>query len=162
MNSTERVRTALRLGQPDRVPAVVPYFPLGDSPLALTGPARPGMFVSAIGRRAVALGAEDGPLEIWSWPIKWLHDLELSFRVPKYTTPISGRSVAHAVTERPEGITIEFEQKANIITVSGISKELVGLTADRIRAIRKPEPYKGKGIKYVGEYIRRKAGKTAA
>jgi large subunit ribosomal protein L6 len=46
--------------------------------------------------------------------------------------------------------------------VNGIDKELVGLTADRIRSIRKPEPYKGKGIKYKGEYIRRKAGKTAA
>ncbi|MEE9441288.1 MAG: 50S ribosomal protein L6 [candidate division Zixibacteria bacterium] len=70
---------------------------------------------------------------------------------------------SHAVlVKAPEGITLEFNHKAKIITVSGIDKELVGLTADRIRAIRKPEPYKGKGIKYVGEYIRRKVGKTAA
>lgn len=62
----------------------------------------------------------------------------------------------------PDGVTLAFDHKAGLITVSGIDKELVGLTADRIRSIRKPEPYKGKGIKYKGERIRRKAGKTAA
>ncbi len=86
----------------------IPYFPLGDSPLALTGPSRPGMFVSAVGRKAIAMGTEDGPLELWSWPIKWLHDFELSFKVPKYTAAISGRSVAHSITQRPEGVTIEY------------------------------------------------------
>lgn len=86
----------------------IPFFPLGESPLALSGPSRTGMFVSAVGRRAIAMGTEDGPLELWTWPIKWLHDFELLFRIPKYTTPISGRSVANAVTVRPEGITIEY------------------------------------------------------
>ncbi len=86
----------------------IPFFPLGSSPLELRGPARPGMFMSAVGRRAIAMGTEDGQLEFWSWPIKWLHDFELSFRVPKYTTPIPGRSVAHAVIQRPEGLTIEY------------------------------------------------------
>jgi large subunit ribosomal protein L6 len=62
----------------------------------------------------------------------------------------------------PEGITLQFEPKGGLITVSGLDKELVGLTADKIRSIRKPEPYKGKGIRYRGEHIRRKAGKTAA
>ena len=47
------------------------------------------------------------------------------------------------------------------IIISGIDKELVGLVAAKIRSFRKPEPYKGKGIKYSGEYIRRKAGKAA-
>ena len=86
----------------------IPFFPLGDSPLALIGPSRPGMFMSAVGRKAIAMGTEDGPLELWSWPIKWLHDFELTFKVPKYTAAISGRSVAHSVTQRPEGITIEY------------------------------------------------------
>ncbi len=86
----------------------IPFFPLGDSPLALTGPSRPGMFVSAVGRRAIAMGTEDGPLEFWSWPIKWLHDFELSFQVPKYTAAIQGRAVAHSVIQRPEGVTIEY------------------------------------------------------
>ena len=59
----------------------------------------------------------------------------------------------------PEGIEIKVEK--NIIIVSGIDKQLVGEMAARIRAIKKPEPYKGKGIKYSDEILRRKAGKTA-
>lgn len=58
----------------------------------------------------------------------------------------------------PKGIEAKVEK--NIITISGIDKQLVGETAARIRALRKPEPYKGKGIKYVDEVIRRKAGKV--
>ena len=58
----------------------------------------------------------------------------------------------------PEGINITVEQ--NIITVSGISKQQVGQVAAEIRSIKKPEPYKGKGIKYVGERIIRKSGKS--
>lgn len=56
---------------------------------------------------------------------------------------------------------IKFSVHENIITVSGIDKTLVGDMAARIRAVRPPEPYKGKGIKYLGERIRRKAGKAA-
>lgn len=59
----------------------------------------------------------------------------------------------------PEGITIETEG-ATKVHVKGIDKELVGNLAANIRAVRKPEPYKGKGIKYAGEQIRRKAGKA--
>jgi large subunit ribosomal protein L6 len=62
----------------------------------------------------------------------------------------------------PKGITAEVDKKANRITVSGIDKELVGTAAAEIRAFRKPEPYKGKGIKYADERIMRKAGKTGA
>lgn len=58
----------------------------------------------------------------------------------------------------PEGINVTVEQ--NIVTVSGISKQAVGQTAAEIRAIKKPEPYKGKGIKYVNERIIRKSGKS--
>ncbi|EKD65184.1 MAG: 50S ribosomal protein L6 [uncultured bacterium] len=56
---------------------------------------------------------------------------------------------------------ISFTVSENVITILGIDKELVGNTAANIRRIRPPEPYKGKGIKYVGERIRRKAGKAA-
>ena len=59
----------------------------------------------------------------------------------------------------PEGLEISVEK--NVITVSGIDKQLVGETAARIRRVRKPEPYKGKGIKYADEVIRRKAGKAS-
>lgn len=57
---------------------------------------------------------------------------------------------------------IEFKVDKNVITISGIDKQIVGQIAAKIRAYRKPEPYKGKGIHYVGEVIRRKAGKKAA
>jgi large subunit ribosomal protein L6 len=61
----------------------------------------------------------------------------------------------------PEGITFEVPTTTRIDVV-GIDKEIVGQVAADIRAIRKPEPYKGKGVRYVGEYVRRKAGKAAA
>lgn len=60
----------------------------------------------------------------------------------------------------PEGITIVIEK--NIITVSGNDKQCVGEVAAQIRKVKKPEPYKGKGIRYVGEEVRRKEGKAAA
>lgn len=63
----------------------------------------------------------------------------------------------------PEGVHIEMDKEnKNIIIVSGANKQLVGETAANIRKFRKPEPYKGKGIRYVDEYVPRKAGKAAA
>lgn len=59
----------------------------------------------------------------------------------------------------PEGIEIKVE--GNIIIVSGLDKKLVGETAAQIRMVKKPEPYKGKGIRYLDEQVRRKAGKVA-
>ncbi len=61
--------------------------------------------------------------------------------------------------EAPEGITIEVPANTSVI-VKGISKETVGELAANIRGVRPPEPYKGKGIRYVGEFVRRKEGKT--
>lgn len=62
----------------------------------------------------------------------------------------------------PDGISFEIDkEKKNIISIIGIDKALVGQVASNIRALRPPEPYKGKGIRYVGEIIRRKAGKAA-
>jgi len=60
----------------------------------------------------------------------------------------------------PEGITFDVDARARIIKVQGIDKQLVGHIAADIRKIRPPEPYKGKGIRYQGEYVRRKAGKA--
>lgn len=59
----------------------------------------------------------------------------------------------------PEGLTVTAEKE--VITVSGFDKELVGFFASKIRSVKKPEPYKGKGIRYDGEIIRRKQGKKA-
>ena len=66
---------------------------------------------------------------------------------------------SHPITyEAPSGL--EFELNRTIITVRGIDKEIVGQVAANIRSVRKPEPYKGKGIKYTTETIRRKEGKS--
>ena len=62
--------------------------------------------------------------------------------------------------EIPQGLKVETP-KATVINISGIDKQLVGQFAAEIREVRKPEPYKGKGIKYTDEHIRRKEGKTA-
>jgi len=61
--------------------------------------------------------------------------------------------------DAPEGISIAVEK--NVITISGIDKDAVGQFAANVRKVKKPEPYKGKGIRYQGEYIIRKQGKKA-
>ena len=83
-----------------------------------------------------------------------------------YKTSLSGNKLtlnvgySHPVIyDLPAGIEAQVE--GNIITIKGIDKQLVGEAAAQIRKIRKPEPYKGKGIKYVDEIIRRKEGKAA-
>ena len=65
------------------------------------------------------------------------------------------------VVDPPAGVTLQVEGQNKII-VSGIDKQAVGEVAANIRKLRKPEPYKGKGIRYEGEYVRRKAGKAGA
>jgi large subunit ribosomal protein L6 len=84
-----------------------------------------------------------------------------------YRAALNGRDLelqvgfSHSVTVGPPA-GIEFEVPApNRIVVRGIDKQLVGETAATIRKVRKPEPYKGKGIRYEGEYVRKKAGKAA-
>lgn len=79
----------------------------------------------------------------------------------KGNTLVLNIGYSHQVEIEPEeGVKIETPSNTSIV-VSGINKERVGEIAARIRAVRKPEPYKGKGIKYVGERIIRKEGKTA-
>ena len=78
----------------------------------------------------------------------------------KGKTLVVSAGYSHPVEmEAPEGITFKVENNTKV-TVSGIDKELVGNEAAKVRAIRPPEPYKGKGIKYEGERILRKAGKS--
>ena len=68
---------------------------------------------------------------------------------------------SHAVlVEPPDGIEFEVDERARVITVAGIDKEVVGQVAAEIRGKRPPEPYKGKGVRYVGEHVRRKSGKA--
>lgn len=90
---------------------------------------------------------------------------ELELRGVGYRAQMKGSTLSmqlgfsHDVDyEAPEGITIEAP-KPTQITVSGINKQKVGQVAAEIRSYRKPEPYKGKGVRYVGEYVRIKEGK---
>ncbi|MBE9054748.1 MULTISPECIES: 50S ribosomal protein L6 [Sphaerospermopsis] len=83
-----------------------------------------------------------------------------------YRAQVQGRNLvlnigySHQVQiEPPDGVQFAVENNTNVI-VSGYDKEVVGNTAAKIRAVRPPEPYKGKGIRYAGEVVRRKAGKT--
>ena len=77
------------------------------------------------------------------------------------TTLVLNVGFSHQVKfPAPEGITFEISDNTKI-NVRGIDKQLVGETAAKVRRVRPPEPYKGKGIRYVGEIIRKKAGKTA-
>jgi large subunit ribosomal protein L6 len=84
-----------------------------------------------------------------------------------YRAELKGKDLAlfvgysHPVTmEPPAGISFEVDQKTRQIKVLGYDREVVGQTAAEIRRVRPPEPYHGKGIRYVGEKIRRKAGKA--
>lgn len=83
-----------------------------------------------------------------------------------YRAQVQGRNLVLSVgyshpvqIEPPAGVQLAVETNTNVI-VSGFDKELVGNTAAKIRAVRPPEPYKGKGIRYAGEVVRRKAGKA--
>ncbi|OLP16258.1 50S ribosomal protein L6 [Leptolyngbya sp. 'hensonii'] len=83
-----------------------------------------------------------------------------------YRAQVQGRNLVLNVgysipvqIEPPEGIQVAVENNTNVI-ISGIDKEIVGNTAAKIRAVRPPEVYKGKGIRYAGEVVRRKAGKS--
>jgi large subunit ribosomal protein L6 len=85
-----------------------------------------------------------------------------------YRAEVKGRELTLAVGfshpvsfTLPEGVSCEVDKQTRII-LRGVDKHLVGMTASQIRAIRKTEPYKGKGIKYAGERVRRKVGKQAA
>jgi large subunit ribosomal protein L6 len=93
---------------------------------------RKGLEITGVGYRATKIG----------------NNLQLNLG---YSHPIE--------IEAPAGISFELENPTRLAVV-GIDKELVGQVAARVRSTRKPEPYKGKGVRYAGEYIRRKAGKA--
>ncbi|HEY5889575.1 MAG TPA: 50S ribosomal protein L6 [Acidimicrobiia bacterium] len=91
---------------------------------------------------------------------------ELEIQGVGYRASLKGKDIellvgfSHPVNvEAPDGITFDVPEPTKII-VTGIDKEMVGQVAANIRKVRPPEPYKGKGIRYSGEYVRRKAGKA--
>ncbi len=98
------------------------------------------------------------------------HEKQLEIIGVGYRATAKGSSIdlslgfSHPVSlKAPDGVTVTMHEKEkNVIIISGADKQQVGEFAANIRKLKKPEPYKGKGIRYVGEYVRRKAGKSAA
>ena len=98
------------------------------------------------------------------------YERTLEIRGVGFKAEVKGKEINFAlgfshpvVFELPEGVTAEVDAKQTKVDRSaGADKHLVGLTAAKIRALRPPEPYKGKGIKYADESVRRKEGKTGA
>ncbi len=94
---------------------------------------------------------------------------ELELRGVGYRAAMQGRTCvlqlgySHPIEfDPPEGVNIEVDKNTTLVTVSGYDKQAVGQVAANIRALRPPEPYKGKGVRYVGEYVRQLEGKKAA
>lgn len=119
----------------------------------VNGPAYWGLIRSLLNNAVI--GASEGFIKV-------LEIVGVGYRVEKVGNNLRFFvGYSHSVEfTAPEGITLEVEGNT-VVKVSGASKHMVGQTAANIRAIRKPEPYKGKGIKYKGEIIKRKQGKAA-
>jgi large subunit ribosomal protein L6 len=111
--------------------------------------------------RALLANAVLGVSEGWK---KELEIVGIGYRAEKKESSVLfNLGYSHPIDFKiPDGITIEVDSKANKVTVSGIDRQRVGQVAADIRKLRAPEPYKGKGVKYVNERIRRKAGKQGA
>jgi len=104
------------------------------------------------------VGAVQGVVE---WYVKSLEIQGVGYRAGMQGKNLTlNVGYSHPITIEPP-IGIELGVQKNTVTVSGIDKQLVGQVAANIRSVRPPEPYKGKGIRYVGEHVRRKAGKAA-
>lgn len=111
--------------------------------------------------RALIANAVTGVSAGWA---KELEIIGIGYRVEKQgKNVIFNLGYSHQIDfPEPEDITIEVDSKANRVAVKGIDRQRVGQVAAEIRGLRPPEPYKGKGIRYVGEQVRRKAGKQGA
>jgi len=108
--------------------------------------------------RALIANAVTGVSEGWK---KELEIIGIGYRAEKKgNAVVFNLGYSHPIEYPiPEGIDIEVDGKANRVAVTGIDRQKVGQVAAEIRGLRPPEPYKGKGIRYAGEYVRIKAGK---
>jgi large subunit ribosomal protein L6 len=111
--------------------------------------------------RALLANATTGVSEGWS---KKLEIVGIGYRAEsKGKSVIFNVGYSHPIAFKiPEGIEIDVDAKANLVTVKGIDRQQVGQIAAEIRGLRPPEPYKGKGIRYADERVRTKAGKQGA
>ena len=80
--------------------------------LNLTGPSRAGAYVGAIGRRAIAVGTEQGDFEVWAWPLKLLHHFDFNFRTSQLDDPVAGRALARTTEITPGGAVITYTHPA--------------------------------------------------
>lgn len=78
----------------------------------LKAPARAGAYVSAVGRRAIAMGTERGDFEVWAWPLKLIHHFDLRFLTPLFNEPVAGRNIARQVEVTPTGPVITYSHPA--------------------------------------------------
>ena len=111
--------------------------------------------------RALVANAATGVSEGWK---KQLDIVGIGYRAEKGNDAVVfNLGYSHTINfPVPQGIEIEVDSKANRLTITGIDRQQVGQVAADIRALRPPEPYKGKGIRYSGEVIKIKAGKQGA
>ncbi len=110
------------------------------SAVDLHGPARPGSYVSAVGRRSLAMGSELGGFEVWAWPLKLLHNFELRFQTPLFQEPIPARTLARSVTITPAGPVITYTHPAFTVrqTVFAVRNEpaiVMLLDVDAVRPL---------------------------
>ncbi len=135
---------------------------IGDGEISITRAAETGDLRAKHGlMRALVANAVTGVSEGFS--------KTLEIQGVGYRAQLKGREIhlslgfSHPVVfQIPEGIDAQVDEKAGKITVSGANRQQVGQVAADIRALRKPEPYKGKGIRYSDEMVRRKVGKAGA
>lgn len=111
--------------------------------------------------RALLANAATGVTEGWS---KKLDIIGIGYRAEsRGSSVLFNLGYSHQIDYAiPEGIQVDVDSKANRLTVTGIDRQKVGQVAAEIRALRPPEPYKGKGIRYADERVRTKAGKQGA
>jgi glycogen debranching enzyme len=110
------------------------------SSLDLSGPARPGVYLGDVGRRAALFGDEMGGFEAWTWPVKLVRDLSFSFKVPEYDDPIDGAKIARRVIVHPAYKTIvyahpSFTVRAHVLAALDEPGALILLDVETVRPI---------------------------
>jgi large subunit ribosomal protein L6 len=142
------------------MPGVTAALKDGDLNLSRTDEERQTRAYHGLNRALIA-NAVTGVSDGWK---KELEIIGIGYRAERQTNQVVfNLGYSHPIEfPIPEGIDIEIEPKSNRVTVTGIDRQRVGQVAAEIRALRPPEPYKGKGVRYAGERIRIKAGKQGA
>ena len=121
-------------------PAGIAKFPLPSSALDLEGPARAGVYLADVGRRAALFGEETGGFEAWTWPVKLVRDLSFAFQIPDYDRPIEAATVARQVIVHPGYKTIvyshpTFTVRAHLMAALDEPGALILLDVETVRPL---------------------------